>query len=279
MIILLALITIISIFIIFHNQRESCKININPPGPPGLSFLGNLLQFDKSKPHIYLWQLFQRYGPLVYLKHGSTPILVVSSANMAKQILKTNDLSFCSRPPVLGQQKLAYDGIDMAFSPYNHHWKEMRKICVHHLLSPKQVLSFRCIREDEVSRMISKILRLSSSSQPANLSDIAMSLASNFICRVAFGRRYDDDEYEKIRFDKLIMEAQALMVSFYFSDHFPGFGWLDKVSGLLDRLQKNCRELDVFYRQLIDEHLNPSRPKPDRQDIIDLKSAKKILDA
>ncbi|KAK6142323.1 hypothetical protein DH2020_022671 [Rehmannia glutinosa] len=186
---------------------------------------------------------------------------------MARQILKTYDLSFCTRPSVVGQQKLAYDGIDMAFSPYNHHWIQMRKICVLHLLSPKQVSSFRSVREDEVRRVIDNI----TISRSCNLSDIAMSLASNLICRVAFGRRYDDDEYDKLRFDRLIMEAQALMVSFYFSDHFPVFGnWVDKVSGLLDRLQKNCKELDVFYQQIIDEHLNPSRPKPDRQDIIDL---------
>ncbi|KAI3465531.1 hypothetical protein Pfo_022194 [Paulownia fortunei] len=260
------MISLISLMII-PKHKLSRK---NPPGPPGLPFIGNLLQFDKAKPHIYLWQLSQKYGPLAYLKHGSTPVLVVSSTKMAKEILKTRDLSFCSRPPVVGQQKLAYDGIDMAFSSYNHHWKEMRKICLLHLLSQKQVLSFRPVREDEVCRMMGKISRLSSSSQPANLSDIAMSLASNLICRVAFGRRYDDNEYDKMRFDRLIMEAQALMVSFYFSDHFPALGWVDKVSGLLDRLHKNCKELDVFYQQLIDEHLNPSRPKPDREDIIDL---------
>ncbi|KAL0419019.1 UNVERIFIED_CONTAM: cytochrome [Sesamum radiatum] len=61
------------------------------------------------------------------------------------------------------------------------------------------------------------------------------------------------------------------MVSFYFSDHFPAVSWLDKVSGLLGRLRKNCRELDVFYEQLIDEHLDPARQKSaGRQDIIDL---------
>ncbi|KAL0311153.1 UNVERIFIED_CONTAM: cytochrome [Sesamum angustifolium] len=184
---------------------------------------------------------------------------------MAKLVLKTHDLTFCSRPPVLGQQKLAYDGIDMAFSPYNQHYKEMRKVCVLHLFSPKQVHYFRPVREDEICRMIAKVSGL------VNLSDVAMSLASNLICRVAFGRRYDEDEFEKIRFDRLVIEAQALMVSFYFSDHFPAVGWLDKVSGLLGRLRKNCKELDVFYEQLIDEHLDPARQKPaGRQDIIDL---------
>ncbi|KAL0405119.1 UNVERIFIED_CONTAM: cytochrome [Sesamum latifolium] len=124
---------------------------------------------------------------------------------------------------------------------------------------------FRPVREDEIRRMIAKI------SGVVNLSEVAMSLASNLICRVAFGRRYDEDEFEKMRFDRLVIEAQALMVSFYVSDHFPAVGWVDKVSGLLGRLGKNCKELDVFYEQLIEEHLDPARQKPaGRQDIIDL---------
>ncbi|KAL3849155.1 hypothetical protein ACJIZ3_011037 [Penstemon smallii] len=253
--------------IILLKQKTNPK---NPPGPLGLPFIGNLHQFNKSKPHIYLYNLSKTYGPLTYLKHGSTPVIVINSKKLAKQILKTNDLSFCTRPPVLGQQKLAYEGIDIAFSPYNDHWKNMRKICVLHLFSSKQVFKFRPIREDEVSRMVNKISKLCSMSKPINLSDLSMSLASNLICRVAFGKRYDDCEYEKLRFDKLVMEAQALMVSFYFSDHFPAFGWVDKLSGLLGRLEKNCKELDVFYKELIDEHLNPSRQKMEREDIIDL---------
>lgn len=240
-----------------------------PPGPRPLPLIGNLHQFDKANPHVYLWKLSKKYGPLAYLKHGSTPTLVISSAKLAEEILKTHDLSFCCRPPVLGQQKLSYGGIDMAFSPYDDHWKIMRKMCVHNLFSPKQVASFRSIREDEVSRMIDKISDLGNS--PANLSEIAMSIASNLICRVAFGRRYDDDEFEKMRFDRLVMEAQALMVSFYFSDHFSGSRWLDKLSGKLLRVDENCKELDLFYQQLIEEHVNPGRIRADGyEDIIDL---------
>ncbi|KAL3615346.1 hypothetical protein CASFOL_041007 [Castilleja foliolosa] len=239
-----------------------------PPGPPGLPFIGNLLQFDKANPHMYLHRLSKKYGPLVHLRHGSTPILVVSSSRTAKHILKTHDLSFCSRPPIVGQQKLAYNGIDMAFSPYSQHWRQMRKICVLHLLSTKQVYSGRAGREDEVQKLTSKISRSIGSS--CNLSDMTMSLASNLICREAFGRRYDDDEYEKMRFDRLIMEAQALMVSFYCADHFPGLGWVDKVLGLTGRLDRNCKELDVFYQRLIDEHLDPGRARPEKPDIIDL---------
>ncbi|KAJ6746289.1 CYTOCHROME P450 83B1 [Salix koriyanagi] len=54
---------------------------------------------------------------------------------MAKQILKTHDLEFCTGPVFTGQQKLSYNGLDLAFSRYDAYWREMRKICLW-ILSP-----------------------------------------------------------------------------------------------------------------------------------------------
>ncbi|KAH0640686.1 hypothetical protein KY290_037921 [Solanum tuberosum] len=61
------------------------------------------------------------------LKFGSTPIVVISSAKLAKEVLKTQDLVFCSRPSLLGQQQLSYTGHDIGFAPYNDHWREKTK--------------------------------------------------------------------------------------------------------------------------------------------------------
>ncbi|KAM3327258.1 hypothetical protein P3S67_002384 [Capsicum chacoense] len=77
-------------------------------------------------------------------------MVVVSSAKLAKEILKTQDLAFCSRASIPGQQKLSYNGQDVVFSPYNDYWRELQKICVLHVLSLKKVQSFSPIREDEV---------------------------------------------------------------------------------------------------------------------------------
>ncbi|KVH98452.1 cytochrome P450 [Cynara cardunculus var. scolymus] len=121
-----------------------------PPGPAGLPVIGNLHQLDTSNLSDHLWRLSKRFGPLMSLRLGRIQTLVVSSAEMAKEILKTNDLIFCTRPVLTGQQKFSYNNKDIAFSPYNEHWRQMRKLCTLHLFSSKQVNSFGSVREEEV---------------------------------------------------------------------------------------------------------------------------------
>ncbi|XP_047261815.1 5-OH-xanthotoxin synthase-like [Capsicum annuum] len=269
--ILFLLFLALSAFLIFLllNARKNGKNNL-PPGPIGLPFIGNLHQFDSLTPHLYFWKLSQKYGKIFSLKFGSSTMIVVSSAKLAREVLKTQDLVFCSRPSLLGQQKLSYNGHDIAFSPYNDYWREMRKICVLQLFSLKKVQSFRPIREDEVSRMIKKISQQAASSQVTNLSNIMISLTSTIICRVAFGVRFDEEAHERKRFDYLLAEAQAMMASFFVSDFVPSLNWIDKLTGLTGRLERNFKDLDEFYEELIEQHHNPNKPKSMEGDIVDL---------
>ncbi|KAJ6742925.1 CYTOCHROME P450 FAMILY 71 PROTEIN [Salix viminalis] len=116
---------------------------------------------------------------------------------MAKEILKTHDLEFCSRPVLTGQQKLSYNGLDLSFSRYGAYWREMRKICVIHLFSSIRVQSFSPVREEEVSHMVGNISISALDSEPLNLTEAMMSLTSTIICRIAFGKSYEDGGSEK----------------------------------------------------------------------------------
>ncbi|KAK3018377.1 hypothetical protein RJ639_003967 [Escallonia herrerae] len=240
------------------------------PGPPGLPFIGNLHQLDNSALHRYLWQLSKKYGPIMSLRLGLVQTLVISSARMAKVVYKTHDLAFSSRPTLLGQQKISYNGLDVAFSPYSDSWRELRRIWVHNLFSPKRAGSFRPIRQEEVSRMIDKISKLATSSKLANLSEMLATLTSNIISRIALGKRYDDNGHKTRRYLRIIRESEAASLVFFVSDYFPPLGWLDRCTRSYYRLQKNLKAMDIFYQEQIDEHLNPKRPKSTQEDIIDI---------
>ncbi|XVF82315.1 hypothetical protein PTKIN_Ptkin16aG0036600 [Pterospermum kingtungense] len=257
--------------ILFFLQKHSNNGKAYPPGPSGLPFIGNLFQLTSSaEPHLYLWKLSQKYGPLLFLKLGLKPTLIVSSAKMAREIMKTHDLSFCSRPSLRGQQKLSYNGLDLVFSPYDAYWREIRRICIIHLFNSNRTLLQRPIREDEVARMIEKISKSPIGSRPVNLSETVLCLTSTIICRVGFGKRYEEEGVERSRFHALLNETQAMFGIFFYSDYIPFMGWVDRVSGLLGRLEKNFKDFDTFYQELIDEHLDPNRPKPEQEDILDV---------
>ena len=68
----------------------------------------------------------------------------------------------------------------------------------------------------------------------------------------------------------MLHELQALMGSFFLQDFIHFTGWIDRLRGLTSRLEKNYKDLDAFYKEVIDEHLDPQRHKPQEEDIVDV---------
>ncbi|XP_045792381.1 cytochrome P450 71A1-like [Trifolium pratense] len=280
----LVLLYLLPIFIIFiihiHKTKSTRRTSLIPPGPKPLPIIGNLHQIDPSSPHQSLWQLSQHYGPIMSLHLGNIPTLVVSSARMAKEVLKTHDLKFASRPAFLGLRKLTYNGLDLGFAPYSPYWREMKKLCVLHLFSSQRIHSFRPIRENEVAQLIQKLSQYDGDEKGVNLSEILMFLTNTIICKIAFGKKYDFDYEEEVEFGSgqrrsklqvLLNEAQALLTEFYFSDNFLLLGWVDRVRGTLRRLDKTFKELDLIYQRVIDDHMdNLARPKSKEQEVADI---------
>ncbi|CAN0859824.1 Cytochrome P450 83B1 [Linum grandiflorum] len=61
-------------------------------------------------------------------------------------------------------------------------------------------------------------------------------------------------------------------MGFFLCDYFPCMGWMDKLTGQSARLDTNFKEFDIFYQEIIDEHLNPNRVKSsgDNENILDV---------
>ncbi|KAK7395639.1 hypothetical protein VNO78_16203 [Psophocarpus tetragonolobus] len=243
-----------------------------PPGPRGLPIIGNLHQFDSSTICVKLYELSKKHGPIFSLQLGSRPTIVISSPKLAKEIMKTHDLEFCGRPSLIGSMKFSYNGLDMAFSPYRDYWRHTRKLSIIHFLSLKRVLMFSSIRKQEVTQLVKKITQHGSSSKVTNLHELLMCLTSAIVCRTALGRRFEEEGVETSMFHGLLKEAQDLVASNFYTDYVPFVGGVvDKISGLLGRLEKIFKVLDGFYQNVIDEHLDPQRKMlSNEEDIIDV---------
>ncbi|KAK7293268.1 hypothetical protein RJT34_16131 [Clitoria ternatea] len=252
-------------------KYKTCKKATHAPGPKGLPFIGNLHQLNSSTLYLDLYELSKTYGPIFSLQMGSRPTLVISSPKLAKEVMKTHDLEFCNRPSLTSPMKLSYNGLDMAFSPYRDYWRHTRKLSIIHYLSLKRVLMFSSIRKYEVTQLVKRISEHASSSKATNLHELLTCLTSTIVCRTALGRRYEEEGIERSMFHGLLKESQELVAAFYYTDYLPFVGRaLDKLTGLMGRLEKLFKVLDGVLYDIVEEHLDPKRTKlSDQEDVID----------
>ncbi|KAL2516773.1 Cytochrome [Abeliophyllum distichum] len=229
----------------FNKSRTDQKL---PPGPRKLPFIGNLHQLVGSLPHRSLKKLSEKYGPLMHLQIGELKTIVVSSARTAEETLKTNGLVFADRPELLLTKIMFYNFSDLGSSPYGEHWRQMRKLCIMELLSPKKVQSFQNIMVEEFSRLVSSIQ--SSQGVPINLTEKILEAESTIICRAAVGRRYSDQK----ALISLARETASFAGIFNVGDIFPSLKFLDSLFGSKRKLVNMHKKVDFILENIFREH-------------------------
>ncbi|KAJ9562461.1 hypothetical protein OSB04_007621 [Centaurea solstitialis] len=242
------------------SSPKPCK-NL-PPSPPRLPIIGNMHQLGSS-PHRALQAMAQSYGQLMLLHLGTIPVLIASSADVAREIMKTHDLIFSNRPKLSISDKLTYGSKDIAFSQYGEYWRQAKSIAVLHVLTNKRVQSYRQVRKDETSLLIKKIQE--SHESVVNLSELIMSLTNNVICRVALGRTYNGK-----KFKNLLLRFLELLGSFTVGSYIPFLKWVDRLSGLERRADEVAEEFNEFLEGVIEEHVNKKLVDTEGQDIVDI---------
>ena len=260
---------IISILLVLKLTTRS-KSNF-PPSPPKLPFIGNLHQLG-TLPHRSFQALSKKYGPLMFLQLGQTPTLVVSSADVAKEIIKTHDVVFSSRPQSTAAKIFLYGCKDVAFAPYGEEWRQKRKACVLELLSLKRVKSFQSIREEEVAELVDKIREACASKGfSVNLSEMVVAASNNIVARCVLGQKYDTPDGSS-SFGELGRKMMRQLTEFCVGDFFPSFAWVDLLTGLMSQLKVSFIALDAFLEEVIEEHKrrNRNNDHSDNKDFVDI---------
>ncbi|CAJ1952694.1 unnamed protein product [Sphenostylis stenocarpa] len=231
------------------------KLNSNshkksPPSPPKRPIIGNLHQLGTLTHHT-LQSFAQTYGPLMLLHFGKVPVLVVSNTEAAREVLKTQDHVFCNRPHRKMFDIFWYGSRDVASAPYGHYWRQVKSICVLHLLSAKKVQCFRKVREEEVVVMIEKVMESCSSLVPVNLTDLFSDVTNDIVCRSVIGRRYEGSELRGP-----MSQLEELLGASVIGDYIPWLDWLGRVNGMYGRAERVAKRLDEFLDEVVDEHVS-----------------------
>ncbi|CAL4889572.1 unnamed protein product [Urochloa decumbens] len=241
----------------FKNRDD--KVLQLPPGPWRLPVIGCLHHLLRNPlPHRAMADIARRLGdaPLIYLKLGEVPVVVASSPDAAREIMKTHDVTFATRPWTATIKVLMVDGEGLAFARYGALWRQLRKISILELLSARRVASFRGVREEEVSRLVSGV---SAAATPAaddgeaaavNVSERIAVLITDTAVRSMIGDRFERRE----EFLENLAEGIKITSGFNLGDLFPSSRLARLVGGNERRAAENHRRNFELMEYAIKQH-------------------------
>lgn len=227
-----------------------------PPGPKGLPVIGNILMMNHFN-HRGLAKLSRIYGGLLHLRLGFSHIFVVSSPEIARQVLQVQDHIFSNRPTTIAIRYLTYGGSDLAFCNYGPFWRRMRKLYVMMLFSRKRAESWVSV-DEEVHKSVRFVAV--NVGKPLNVCKLAFSLTRDITFRAAFGSSSStSDESRLDEFLEIIQEFSKLFGEFNVADYVPSWlSWIDP-QGINGRVEKARKSLDGFIESIIDDHVHEKK--------------------
>ncbi|CAM6068918.1 unnamed protein product [Sphagnum tenellum] len=229
-----------------------------PPGPfPIWPLLGSLPSVGKL-PHRTYYYMSKKYGDVMQLKLGAVRVVVISSPEFAKEVLKTNDRVCASRPDDVSAHILVYGRKDVICAPYGDHWRAMRKVCALELLSPSRVAASQNIRTQEVSFFVNDIFKHSKEGKGAlNMQSMLHETSMNEITRMLFKRSYCNKTHytaEAQEFQEVALEMGKIAGVVNISDYVPCLKPFD-VQGYVPIMKAVSARWDRFLSKIVADHL------------------------
>ncbi|XP_077223748.1 carnosic acid synthase-like [Tasmannia lanceolata] len=230
-----------------------------PPGPRGLPLIG-FLPFLEKELHCQFEKLTKIYGPIMSVRLLNKNVIVVSSPELAREVLRDQDPVFANRDVTVAVLAMNYGGINIGFAPNGPHLRLVRRICSRELMSNKGLDSFYPLRRRELRKVVRDVY--SKINTPIDLSETTFQVVLNLLISTFWGATLDGEGRRTLakEFRQWTNEAMELATRFNVSDLFPILARFD-IQRIVREMTKLSNYIDKIYESIIDR-----RRKMDREE-------------
>ncbi|GLJ52583.1 hypothetical protein SUGI_1119090 [Cryptomeria japonica] len=245
-----------------------------PPGPRALPVIGHFhLLFDKTRPiHQILATMAKRYGPVLQVKFGSKPVLVISSAELARECFTLNDKALASKPVLSQGKHLGYNYSMVAWAPYGPYWRTARKVCVVELLSPKRIQSFAHNRMQQLRKGVNTMFQQAQQESSVNMKRFFSQLNFKTLMSMIINEKYFGEASgvsEEI-VSEAIEESFVYHGCVNIGDYIPWLKWLD-LQGYEKAMIRVQTQIDLFMQKILEKHREKgSKDGEEAEDFVDV---------
>ncbi|KAG0578998.1 hypothetical protein M758_4G053400 [Ceratodon purpureus] len=164
-----------------------------------------VVQVGDDLNHRNLAEMSQKYGDVFLLKMGQRNLVVVSSPDIAKDVLHTQGVEFGSRTRNVVFDIFTGNGQDMVFTVYGEHWRRMRRIMTVPFFTNKVVQHSRYAWEEEADYVIKDLKERPEAATSGVIIRRRLQLMMyNVMYRMMFNSRFETEE------DPLFVKLKAL---------------------------------------------------------------------
>ncbi|GFY80603.1 cytochrome P450, family 712, subfamily A, polypeptide 1 [Actinidia rufa] len=231
----------ISALLLRYLRHPKAKAVVNhPPGPPALPIIGHLhlLGAILSKS---LQGLASRYGPIMKISIASSSAIVVSNEIFAREMLKTHEMVFVSRPHFGASDFNIYQGSEFVnagnYSP------------------PHKSTNSSTSGRQEIMKLVEILINSSTKSSAIDLGEELMVMTNNVICSMAMSTRCSSSADQSKEIRRLVKDVLDLAPKFSLGEMLGPlakldlFGYGKKLKGLLTQFDDLAEGIMVEHEE------------------------------
>ncbi|KAI5056726.1 hypothetical protein GOP47_0028544 [Adiantum capillus-veneris] len=244
-----------------------------PPGPFAWPVIGHLHLLVHA-PDQVIRDLSRRYGHILGLRLGKQLCVVISSPQLAKEVLQTHDKIFADRPPFQFNEHLLYgQNTDIVFSSQCPEWRQKRKICTVGLFTPKRMQDLEHVRREEVGALLRRLQDLSEgATQPVHIGWCVGEMAARVVMRLLQSEGSAQAGAENLV--QLAREWERDIASPTLGDVIPALSWLPFPR--LRRMRRLRERFDAALSLLIAQRKQQSATASSYDDLLQSILAKEV---
>lgn len=175
---------IVIIITIFSKSKSNTKSKL-PPGPKPWPIIGNILELG-DKPHQTFTELSKTYGPIMFVKLGFVPTIVISSPDIAQEMFLKHDITFSDRNVPDSVRAMDHDKYSMAWLPVSPKWRNLRKIAVVQLFTNNRLDGGKELRQKKAQELGDYVRKCRETSTPVDINKAASTSVSNLLSNTIF---------------------------------------------------------------------------------------------
>nr|QUN00512.1 cytochrome P450 701A58 [Tripterygium wilfordii] len=245
--------------LISNRKRANCRL---PPAVSGLPVIGNLLQLTEKKPHKTFTKWAEVYGPIYSIKTGASTVIVLNSAEVAKEAMVTRFSSISTRKLSSALTMLTHDKTMVATSDYNDFHKMVKRYILGNVLGSSAQRQHRGHRDTMMENISSKLHAHVKNFplQDVNFREIFETELFGIALKEALGNDVNSiyvDELGKTLsreeiFNILVTDFMEGAIEVDWRDFFPYLKWIPN-SSFERKIQQTCLHREVVMNALISD--------------------------